>query len=327
VTLTHTNDAVLAWAWQTNVLLSSGVASGSGTLSGSTNGWYAIGSSVSVTAAPVVDWYFEGWTGDVPVGQEQANPLTMTMDQARSVQATFRSLPSTTYVATNGLNQYPFETWGKAATTIQAAVDAAHSGGTVWVSNGVYASGGAAVNGMSNRVAITQAVTVCSVNGPGSTFIVGQGPNGVGAIRGVYLTSGAVLAGFTVTNGHTQTSGDWTWLCSGGGILMDSGGLVSNCVVAGNAAYDMGGGIDCTANGTVQNSTISGNSASDGGGFYGGGTIQNSTVIGNEASSLGGGLFLNGRMQNCRVSGNVAQAFGGGAYLASQSSMVMNSVV
>ena len=119
------------------------------------------------------------------------------------------------YVAPTGNATPPYDTWASAATNIQAAVDAAIAGDTVWVTNGVYATGSRVTPGYAslNRLVITNNIIVRSVNGPEHTFIVGAravtspdaNGNGVDAVRGVYMSAG-LLAGFTITNGHTRRS-------------------------------------------------------------------------------------------------------------------------
>ncbi len=60
----------------------------------------------------------------------------------------------------------PYTNWVTAATNIQHAIVVAVAGDEIVVTNGVYATGATAVYGMSNRVAVTKAVTLRSVNGP-----------------------------------------------------------------------------------------------------------------------------------------------------------------
>ena len=60
------------------------------------------------------------------------------------------------FVATNGSDAAAGTNWATAKLTIQAGVDAAGAGDTVWVSNGIYATGGRPANGgtLTNRVVI-----------------------------------------------------------------------------------------------------------------------------------------------------------------------------
>jgi hypothetical protein len=200
---------------------------------------------------------------------------------------------TTRYVDVNNpAPAFPYTNWVTAATNIQDAVDVAAAGDLIQVTNGVYQTGGRAVLGMSNRVAVIKPVTVQSINGPTVTSIVGyQVPgttNGAAAVRCVYLTNGAVLAGFTLTNGATQISSDSLENQSGGGVWCESGNaVVSNCVLAGNSADLAGGGA---YSGTLNNCTLTGNSAESGGGAYEA-TLNNCTLTGNNAS-YGGGAYL-----------------------------------
>ncbi|MBK7999659.1 MAG: immunoglobulin domain-containing protein [Verrucomicrobia bacterium] len=204
-----------------------------------------------------------------------------------SSNATLTVLAPVYYVALASANPVPpYTNWATAADNIQDALEAAVlPGSLVLVSNGVYQAGATAVYGMSNRVAVIRAVTVKSVNGPSVTTIVGyQVPgttNGPSAVRCVYLTNGAVLSGFTLTNGATQTSGDLRMNESGGGVWCESASaVVTNCVLTGNAAYYFGGG---TYYGTFNNCTLTRNSANRGGGAYFS-TLNNCELTGNAAT-------------------------------------------
>jgi hypothetical protein len=216
------------------------------------------------------------------------------------------------YVATDGDDSAAGHTWAAAKQTIQAAVDVAQAGDTVWVSNGVYATGTRVTPGhlLMNRVVITNDITVRSVNGPETTLIRGQGPRGSNAVRCVYMTAGRLI-GFTVTNGHTRLDGDGSYDQNMAGINMfpSTAAVISNCVVSGNSGY-AGGGLGW---GRVYNSVIRGNTAVFSAGGVGGcGGLYNCLIEGNSCVSYGGGADQ-GTLYNCTIVGNTA-ANGGGVY-------------
>jgi len=116
------------------------------------------------------------------------------------------------YVAQNGqAPESPYDTWAKAASSIQDAVDAATTNDTVWVGAGRYTAPANATNyGGTNVVFINRPLTLRSSNGvPATTIIDGEGTN-----RGIamyYVSSSAtnllVIDGFTVCNCFATNTG------------------------------------------------------------------------------------------------------------------------
>ncbi len=130
------------------------------------------------------------------------------------------------------------------------------------------------------------------------------------------MANGAVLAGFTLTNGATSE------LQSGGGVHCESfQEAVSNCVLTGNSADYRGGGSfrgylkNCTLR---RNSNAGDHSFGGGGGAYSG-RLDNCMLIENRSIKDGGGAngFFDGiTLSNCTLVGNVALGHGGGAFRA-----------
>ena len=227
------------------------------------------------------------------------------------------------YVSTNSPNPgLPFNDWTNAARTIQAAVDAASDGDEVIVTNGIYDSGTRVTPGYSasNRVVITKAILVGSVNGPADTMIVGaMAPNGgcgPEAVRCVWMSAG-ILSGFTLTNGYTRQLGNVSNDCSGGGISA-LGGVATNCLVTGNRAYWYGGGV---IDGTCRNCRIIGNMSYQSGGGAFNSALFDSEVSYNTSDNKNGGGASYGILSNCVIAANTApaalySACGGGVFHA-----------
>ena len=179
---------------------------------------------------------------------------------------------------------------------------------------------------MSNRVVITNLVTLQSVNGPAVTTIQGaRDPfttNGPAAIRCLYLkANNSLVAGFTLAGGATQTNNS----ASGGGVYCSGGStlpVLTNCIITGNSAAVFGGGAYW---GTLNNCIITSNSCPSGSGGGAEGSVLNGcTGAGN--SALAGGGIIAGMVNNSILTGNRATGYASGGGGADQTTLI-NSLI
>ena len=236
------------------------------------------------------------------------------------------------YVTPHGDHVTPFINWDNAATTIQAAVDVALDGATVWVSNGVYSVGGKALDEFSvtNRVCIENNILVQSVTGPDDTHIVGAADpattNGPAAARCVYIAGTAGLSGFTLRDGHTHDGDGEEYY--GGGVYFAGGGTLSNCVIRNCGSYEIGGGAYMQSGGELIDCLIVSNRSMFGGGVYlSGGSAAHCRILDNVADDAGGGAHMDdGELFTCLLAGNTAGTDGGGVSLSYDGSITFCTV-
>jgi hypothetical protein len=77
-------DTVQTWLWTNQYYLTASMGP-SGSLETAVTGWYTNGDAVTLTAVPEAGYRFSQWTGDLPAGVYTNNPLTVTMNQARTL--------------------------------------------------------------------------------------------------------------------------------------------------------------------------------------------------------------------------------------------------
>jgi uncharacterized repeat protein (TIGR02543 family) len=100
VTVTGDMSVTATFTEITYTLTVSIVGSGSGSVGSNTTGSsYASGTVITLTATPTADSSFTGWGGDL---SGSSNPITITMDSAKSVTANFTLITYTLTVSTVG---------------------------------------------------------------------------------------------------------------------------------------------------------------------------------------------------------------------------------
>ena len=220
------------------------------------------------------------------------------------------SQAATWYVWTNSAANGPGTEWSNAYQDIQSAVDAAVAGDQVWVRPGIYATGGRVAPGMAltNRVVIDKAIALSSSDGAATTIIEGGGSEGPTAIRGVFMTHGACLTGFTVRYGKTMKSGADGDQQGGGIHMADPLCTVKDSVIRDNTAL-FGGGV---FGGVCNGCHLTGNSTQipssmmviAGGGAYQ--SILNSCLVEHNHSHWCAGGLSGGEAHDCVFQGNSA---------------------
>ena len=225
-----------------------------------------------------------------------------------------QQVPNTVFYvdASNTCPSSPFAHWGNAANSIQDALDVAPPGSVIWVNDGVYQTGARSMDGTTtNRIVATNGVTIESVHGPAATII-----DGGGAARCAYLANGAVLSGFTLTNGYTAGDGGGVWCAT-------TQGVITNCALINNRASGSGGGA---AYGTLLNCRVLNNTL---GSFFssGGGLVAcqaSNCVIGGNSANYAGGGAMSCVLTGCLLTNNLAsQGYGGGADLCTLNACVL----
>jgi hypothetical protein len=203
---------------------------------------------------------------------------------------------NTFYVSLSGSSISPFASWATAATNIQDAVDAASPSDLILVGDGTYI--------LTGNISVTKGITIRSVHGYLSTTISGNH-----ATRCLYIdNAGAVIDGFTITNGYNPGG-------YGGAAEIVSGGTIQNCFISNSQARD-GGGVAIDNSGLVQNCFITLNRADNNSGDgYGGGVrmleggiTRNCSIYNNTSVNYGGGINIwdAGTIQNCTLVHNNA---------------------
>ena len=229
---------------------------------------------------------------------------------------------------------YPFELLGSTIyipddhPTIQEGIVAATTGDVIFVAPGTY---------VENIDFLDKTLTLQSEAGESVTVIDG-GQNGSAVTIKRGQPKGAILEGFTITNGSGTYDAELDRY-NGGGLFLSNGSspTITGCTITANSAISNGGGIYCQfSSPVISDCLISNNTSGEGGGVHcteeSSPLITNCTISDNAAEwgefadQRGGGLscywYSAPRIANCTINGNEA-SFGGGVFSGIYSSPIL----
>ncbi len=236
---------------------------------------------------------------------------------------------------------------------IQSAIDKADDGDSIIVSPGVYYEN---INFKGKNIVMGSRFLITSDTAYISQTAINGNQNGSVVTFKNGEDSTALLTGFTITNGFSDTFPGGIYCDNssprlenlmvieniggdGGGIGFgfNSNSRIKNVTIQDNDAILKGGGIICGVNSNIslQNVEIKYNSAPEGGGiwiFISNPKLNNVKIIGNKAFYWGGGIYCidhsSPSLVNVTVTENTAiDSTGGGIYCISSNPNLINSIL
>ena len=219
--MVQTNSAALTWQWGTNYQMSAS-AGPNGSVIGSANGFYAVGSVPSVAAVPNAGYHFTNWTGNVS-GPTDADVQTLTMNQARTVVAHFTRDAAVQVVLTvvsahgAGLPTAGIYTNVYGTTLTNRITGAETLGGTQYVDTGWSMAGNGPASGSGTNMVMVQTNSAVLTWQWGTNFLLNASASTNGSVAG--SANGFYAAGSTVVVTSAPSLGyhfaGWTGNVSG----------------------------------------------------------------------------------------------------------------
>ena len=235
--------------------------------------------------------------------------------------------------------------------TIQIGINVAVNGDTLLVQPGTYLEN---INYNGKNITTASLFLTTQDTTYISQTIIDGNQNGTVVSFENGETTGALLSGFTITNGSgggiscvynsyprlenlviTENAAEY----NGGGILCGAYASPSleNVIISNNSAGGNGGGLFCYnyCSPSLENVTISNNTSQNGGGIFCfencSANFNNVIITNNSANSDGGGILCaensNLNLQNVILTGNTAEGYGGGILCFDASPNLVNVTI